>query len=311
MPMVFGDGECDPGHTSFEFTVTQTPIPVNRSWYQLSAFPGAAGPVASSPTAGADSDYDQFVFWRGPDDTLLDDWFTDYTWKGPAQISQAGSRLAAAPSVVVAPNGDQHVFFKGTDGDLWEVSHTAGWGKAVNLGGGPMGSAPTAGIDAEGDISVFWEGTDGSLWERRQTDQRWMPLVKVAQAGKMGSAPAAAVQRSGTTNVFFRGRDGNLYDIWHTTSWHGPVNLGARPLGSAPTAGADSQGNLYVFWKGTDSSLWSRYDIGGHWLNPTKNNLYGLRVGSPPAVEIRQDGEQDVFFRSTTGLLTMVEHYSR
>jgi hypothetical protein len=266
-----------------------------------------AGPLGSGPTAGADSAGGQFVFWEGAGGTLWDEWYTNSSWHGPAQITTAGKTLRSAPAVAVLPSGHQDVFWRGTGGNLYETTHTSHWTARMNLGAGPMGSGPTADADASGGVFVFWEGTDGTLWDKWRTGGRWHGPAKIKVAGRMGSAPAVAVQRSGVQNVFWRGRDGDLWDAWHTSAWHGPVNLGAGPLGSAPTAGADAQGNLFVFWKGTDGSLWDRWKLGSTWHGPAKITAAG-KMGSAPAVAVHGDGEQDVFWRGTDGNLWETRH---
>jgi hypothetical protein len=269
------------------------------SWH--AAISHGAGPLGSATTSGADRAGDQFVFWRGTDGSLWDEWDTGGIWHGPARISVAGRTLSSQPAVAVLPDGEQDVFWKGTDGQLWEVRYTTHWTRPVDLGGS-LSSAPSAGADSHGDVYVFWEGRDRSLWDKWRTGGSWYGPVAIKIAGRMGSAPAVAVQESGTQDVFWRGTDGNLWDAWHTISWHGPVNLGAGPLGSGPTAGADADGNLYVFWEGTDGSLWDRWDTSQQWHGPAKITSSGT-MGSQPSVAVHGDGEQDVFWRGTDGNL--------
>jgi DNA-binding beta-propeller fold protein YncE len=281
------------------------PSPSSGGWH--AAISHGAGPMGSAPTAGADRAGEQFVFWKGTNGTLWDEWYIHSSWHGPAQITTAGRTLLSSPGVAVPPSGQQDVFWRGPGGNLWETTHTTHWTRRVNLGAGPLGSAPTAGADARGEVFVFWKGTNGALWEKWRTHGRWHRPAKIKIAGRMGSAPGVAVQSSGVQNVFWRGRDGDLWDARHTNRWHRPVNLGAGPLGSAPTAGADAHGDLFVFWEGTDGSLWDRWDLKGAWHGPAKITAAG-RMGSAPAVAVHGDGEQDVFWRGTNGALWETWH---
>jgi len=110
-------------------------------------------------------------------------------WRLPGSFGSAAPRPA--------------VFFKGTDGDLWDISHTGGWGEAVNLGGGPLGSAPTAGIDAQGNLFVFWEGTDASLWNRSYIGGHWLNPAKIHLVGRLGSRPRSKSARTGSKTSSF------------------------------------------------------------------------------------------------------------
>jgi hypothetical protein len=103
------------------------------SWH--AAISHGAGPLGSATTSGADRSGDQFVFWRGTDGSLWDDWYTGATWHGPARISVAGRDLVSQPAVAVLPDGQQDVFLKGINGRLWEVTHTTHWTSRVDLGG--------------------------------------------------------------------------------------------------------------------------------------------------------------------------------
>jgi hypothetical protein len=62
--------------------------------------------------------------------------------------------------------GRVHVFWKGTDGQLWQVSRgpRAGWRRPSGLRMGPVRAAPF-GISGHGGKSeLFWRGRAGHLW---------------------------------------------------------------------------------------------------------------------------------------------------
>jgi hypothetical protein len=71
------------------------------------------------------------------------------------------------PAVAASASGDQHVFWKGTDGTLYQYLVQRFSGKLAAAPELPrhLGSAPAAGIDQSGNQYVFWKGTDNSLWE--------------------------------------------------------------------------------------------------------------------------------------------------
>jgi hypothetical protein len=175
------------------------------------------------------------------------------------------------PSAAVTANGTAYVFWKGTDGNLWEADGPAAGslGAPFKIGMGPLGSAPAAGVDGQGNTYVYWKGTDGNLWEAYWTGSRWAgpePLGK----GPLGSAPAVAVTGNATAYVFWEGTDGNLWEADGSAagSLGAPFRIGMGPLGSAPAAGVDSSGDTYVYWKGTDNNLWEGYWTGSRWAGP-------------------------------------------
>ena len=80
----------------------------------------------------------------------------------------------AGPSVAVAVNANQFVFWKGTDSNLWEAFWDGSkWNGPLSLGMGPLGSQPTAGVDGKGATYVYWKGTDGNLWEAFWDGSKW------------------------------------------------------------------------------------------------------------------------------------------
>jgi hypothetical protein len=127
------------------------------------------------------------------------------------------------PAVAVQPGGEEDVFWKGADANLWEGWYARGRWHATGLGGGPLGSAPSAGADRAGEQFVFWRGTDGHLWEKWYVGGRWNGPASIPLAGTIASQPAVAVQPGGQEDVFWKGADANLWEAWYTRGWHGSV----------------------------------------------------------------------------------------
>jgi hypothetical protein len=65
------------------------------------------------------------------------------------------------PSAVAHTNGEQDIFWKGTDGNLWEKWWNHGRQGPINLGMGPLGSSPTAVVQASTQLHVRALGGDG------------------------------------------------------------------------------------------------------------------------------------------------------
>jgi hypothetical protein len=147
-------------------------------------------------------------------------------------------RLGSGPSVAIEPDGDTDVFWKGTDGRLWEMRHAGIWHGARWLAGaGRLGSPPVAAADCGSVDHVFWTGTDGTLWELSNPDQRWALRSVPFNSGKLGSPPGVAIHADGEEDVFWKGsHGGGLYE-WSYTGhiWRGPdLRRTAGKLGSQP-----------------------------------------------------------------------------
>jgi hypothetical protein len=228
-------------------------------------------------------------------------WLHNPTW--PIASQPPGGTQAAGPSVAVWPNnGQQDVFWKGTDGNLWEAVWNNGWRGPFDDGMGPLGSEPSAVVNpARCEDDVFWKGTDGNLWEAYWScGSGWHGPLKVGM-GPLGSQPTVGVWASGQQDVFWKGTDGNLWEAYWNNGWHGPYNQGMGPLGSAPSAVVNNAfGQDDVFWDGTDGNLWEGY-WAGSWHGPSKVGMGPL--GSQPSVGVWANGQQDVFWRGTDGNL--------
>ena len=205
-----------------------------------------------------------------------------------------------APSAAVAADGDQFVFWRGTDNNLWQaIKRGAGtWEGPNGLGMGPLGSEPGAGVDGNGATYVYWKGTDNNLWRGYWNGTKWAGPENVGM-GTLGSAPTVAVGSNGDQFVFWRGTDNNLWQAIKrgAGTWEGPNGLGMGPLGSEPGAGVDGNGATYVYWKGTDNNLWRGYWNGTKWAGP--ENVGMGTLGSAPTVAVGSNGDQFVFWRGT------------
>ena len=259
---------------------------------------------------------------------------TDPQGNGPGPISGwlhnpgVAAPETAGPSVAVWPNspGQQDVFWKGADGNLWEGVWNNGWHGPTDIKNtktgqqmGPLGSEPTVAVNpARGEEDVFWKGTDGALWEAYWSSccGGWIGPSKVPNTGQLGSQPSVAVwpNSPGEQDIFWTGTDGNLWaDTWNN-GWHGPIEIkntktGQQmgPLGSVPTAHTNpARDEEDVFWRGTDGALWEAYWSGccGGWVGPNKVPNTG-QLGSQPSLAVwpSSPGEQDIFWTGTDGNL--------
>lgn len=242
-----------------------------------------------SPAVAYTSAGQQVLFWQGTDDHLWEAWF-DGNWHGPVDWTAnwngtvawpAGADLASAPAVA-APQGQQVVFWQGSNGHLWEAWYAGGWNGPVDwtatwsgTSGWPASANPiTAPAVAvvSGQQIVFWEGSNGHLWEAWWSGN-WNGPFDLANAwgtsGSVASGPTVAVG-NGQQDLFWSGTGGHLWEAWYTSSpsqagaasggWNGPVDwtagwggtsgwTSANDLTSAPSATVTADGSQQVvFW---------------------------------------------------------------
>ena len=258
-----------------------------EAWYALGHWNGPItfpqlGTIASTPSVAVTKDgSQQLVFWQGANGHLLEGWYALGSWHGPvdwtASFGGVGL-LASAPSVVTTTDGQQLVFWRGTDGHLWEAWYSGGsWhGPADFATLGTLASAPSAAITPDGTQQlVFWQGTDNRLTEVWYAHS-WNGPVEWTSLGSISSPPSVTVTTDGSTQlVFFRSPAGHLLESWYAGSWNGPVDFtasafgGNGPLTSSPSATVTPDGSTQlVFWQGAGSTLWEGWYTGGAWHGP-------------------------------------------
>lgn len=271
---------------------------VGTGTWSAPAFVAGEGPLGSEPTVAIDGvgpGAGIFVFWQGADNNL---WYTSglisvggggegtgtetlglANFSGPTVVAGMGP-LGSKPSAVYAAAGNSvgfNVFWKGSDGNLWDVksstititgtSSSATWpaSPSVISGMATLGSEPTSATDAAGDLFVYWQGSGNNtrVWEawdnHVNVTATWSgPLDLGTWSGNTGSAPAVAVNPvSGDQYIFWQGQDSNLYyEMWNGSGWHGWNYVGDGPMNSKPAVTFTGNGMLFVAWKGTDLNVW-------------------------------------------------------
>jgi Domain of unknown function (DUF1906) len=230
------------------------------------------GTLGSRPVAVAQADGVMDVFWQGSVGSNL--WHARFTpgggWAGPQNL---GGALASDPSPAVSGGGTVSVFWRGTDGQLWQTLQSPGlsWRRPASLGVGKLGGGPDATGEVNGTIDVFWNGTvkaRASLWHATYTAGSGWGSQSLLAAG-VASEPFAVAPTAGAADVFWMGSDGGLW--WAARAggtWQNAVPLATGKLASGPFAAAQGSGVIDVFWRGlADSGLWqARYS--GSWAGP-------------------------------------------
>jgi hypothetical protein len=236
------------------------------------------GTLGLGPRAVAQSGGVIDVFWRGSlDDHLWHGQFTPSSgWHGPQGL---GGDLASAPSPVVSSPGTTAVFWKGTDGSLWQVTRTlrGRWNAPSSLGMAPLGGPPQATAQPGGAIEVYWAGSGNSdLWEAFfRPGAGWRGPRHLADPIRSAPWPVTAGR---TVRVIWSGRQQQLTVVrhrmgsaWNARGWVGPVRLHMGRLGSAPFAAVGGPGAaVRVFWRGPHGRLWTASLGRGGWTGPLR-----------------------------------------
>jgi hypothetical protein len=223
------------------------------------------------------------------------------SWTRPTNLG--GGPLGSQPSSGADARGDQFVFWRGTDGSLWEKWHIGReWRGPVRIAaaGRSLASAPSVAVTPGGQQEVFWMGTDGNLWEVTHT-AGWTKPVDLG-GGPLESAPTAGADAKGETFVFWKGAEGSLWDKWYVdNSWHGPAHLHkAGDMGSAPTVAVQRSGVQNVFWRARNGDLTDLWYASG-WYGPA--TLRAGPLGSAPTAAADAQGNLFVFWLSKDGAL--------
>jgi GH25 family lysozyme M1 (1,4-beta-N-acetylmuramidase) len=248
------------------------------SWSGPITTGGYVGP-GSGLSAAVDGSGRLSITWRGGDGAIWIAASNDGAWQPVQQVraAPAGS-VFASPAVTVTGSGVKYVFWKGSDGFLYQAFRGASpndaWSNAVKLTAyvGP-GTALAASVDGVGSTFVYWRGGDDGLWEANWAGSAWTAAhqLPTAPTGALRSEPGSAITSWGARFVFWKGADGFLcQSIWTGQAWAGPYNLGVY-LGptTAVAAAVDGAGSTAVTWLGGDSGVWESHWI-GKWSQATR-----------------------------------------
>lgn len=275
--------------------------------------------MQADKVAVAESAGQQVAFWRGSDDHLHESWTDSGAWKGPVDWSTTWTVTAPVlsnPSVVAsATDAQQTVFWRSTNGHLWDAVYSGSWSTPVDISTAwPASqlsvSAPSAAALPDGRLLVFWEGPGGDLMEAWQAGGAWQsPADWTASwngVGRLNSAPAFMLTASGAEHVYWQSADGHLWHAWYSGSWNGPVDVSSSwqnqgRLASPPTVVASAAGVQTVLWEGSDSRLWGAwYDT--QWHGPVLWDSVGT-MSSPPGALIQPDGVVTAYWQGANGEL--------
>ncbi|MHB8719497.1 MAG: hypothetical protein ACYDAC_11490 [Candidatus Dormibacteria bacterium] len=237
-----------------------------------------------------------------------------------------------APSVTVLPdNSQQLVFWRGSNGDLFEAWYASGaWNGPVDVtatyfgGADTLTSPPSVTVDPVSNQQlVFWQGSGGHLFEAWWAGHWNGPVDVTANyfggTATLTSAPSVAIDSGRHQQlVFWRDGGGHLFEAWWAGHWNGPVDVtanyfgGSAVLSSSPSIAFDAAtsqatGQQLVFWQGPSGHLMEAwYDTGWHGpVDVTASYFSGSSpLSSSPGAAVTANGSQQlVFWQGPSGHL--------
>jgi hypothetical protein len=189
-----------------------------QAWSPLGApapgFVGRPGTVSRSPQVWN-------VYVRGRDNAL---WQLPFHGRRRHFWSRHddGGVLASAPAAGSMNPNHEHVFVRGTDGQVWVKwwLQGSGWSAWAALGAPPGGfvGGPAISDDAA-TCDLFVRGRDNALWQKSYRSGVWGAWERHNDGGVLAEDPAVASMRADHLQVFVRGTDGRVWQkSWGTRS---------------------------------------------------------------------------------------------
>lgn len=268
---------------------------IEFTWYELKTFSGYGLSQLETAPNLAQATYDFEIYFESPGNPGA----TEQQRINYAQDYLNYYGAQDGPAVAVDPNNsDEFVFWRGTDGNIWEGWWDGSWHGSVEVATGPVGSEPTAIVRSSGEIDVFWRGTNAELYWAYcyEPDTCSGPYLLSSADNNLAGTPSAGVNNTtGGEYVWWQGTDGYLWEAWYDPStgiWYNGRIMG--PIGSAPTAGVANNGTEYVFWRGSDGNFWEGW-FNGSWNGPATNTSMG-RLGSEPGVGVQATTSYEYVF---------------
>ncbi len=226
--------------------------------------------------------------------------------------SMPGIWPSTTPSITYNAAGQQEIFMRGLNGQLYHSFLSSnGWTGWSSLGGS-FAKDPVAVRNADGREEVFLVGLNSQLYHIWQNSNgswgNWTSL-----GGSWPKNPAINLNQNGVMEIFIVGNTGsNGAGLFHaqqtspgSTNWTGwNMTSGSWPSG-VPTVTQNTAGDLEVFMLGLNYHLYHAWQT-----SPGSSNLtiwydFGQSWSRFPVVFKRSNGLMDVFL---VGLNSVLYH---
>ncbi len=274
----------------------------NFQWITPTAFE-----IHPSVAARTYSPGEQDVFWKAGSGLKEEVWLNGF--QTPVMIPGV-TNVASAPAAAYNPAlGEVDVYYRGTDGALWEEYwQNATWHGPLRVGMGTLGSDPTLAVDPNsGAQYIYWKvsgggGLEGAVWSHGSFQGPFsIPGVTNAASG-----PAAAFNTTrGEIEVYYMGSNKGLWETYWNGKWNGPIDAGMGPLGTDPSVAVSpgGVGEQDVYWAGSGNSrIWEGWwNLGFH--GPVAIPGLDNAASAPTAVVNSPRQQENVYYIGTDNAL--------
>ena len=200
--------------------------------------------------------------------------------------------------VVNSPNGDQSVYFVGSDGGIHVWLYHGRWEEQELGGSVAPDTSPIAFENPTGNTFVYYVGNDeaihlwlwnGSKWEDQNLGGSVAP----------GASPTAFEDAAGNQSVYFVGSDGGIHVWLYHGRWEEQELGGSVAPDTSPIAFENSAGTVLVYYVGSDGAIHLWLWNGSKWED---QNLGGsVATGTSPSSFTDAAGNQSVYFVGSDG----------
>jgi hypothetical protein len=155
------------------------------------------------------------------------------SWAGTHRGSdeQFTTESTTRPTAVLYPNGDQYVYYRSTNNQLyfwlWNASKetwTLNWKESESH---PMAGEPTAVLYPNGNQYVYYRGTNNQLyfWLWNASKETWTLNWKESESHPMAGEPTAVLYPNGSQYVYFGGTNGEpFFWLWNANNEEWTLN---------------------------------------------------------------------------------------
>ena len=251
------------------------------------------GPAAAGPPDVLSYNGQMHVCYRDTGGWIQDAWWTGGAWTiqqltGPTGSgSKTNGPAAAGDPTTIEFNGQQHVCYRDTSGNIQDVWWSgSAWALVTLTGNGGTTSAPAAAGDPkpvvyEDQMHVCYRDTNGWIQDVWWTGSGWatQQLTGASGSGSKTTGPFATGNPgtcwySNQMHVCFRDTGGNIWDVyWTGSAWQLQQLTGFGSPTTAPPASSDpivttlpNTDEMHVLYRDTTNRVRNVYWDGSGWL---------------------------------------------
>lgn len=232
-----------------------------------------AGPI--TPMPGSSSE----VFYRGTDSKMYAFSFSG-SWSSSV-LKSSINNVSSGGQIQATPG---KVYYRATDGNIWNFYKPGGVWDAAPLGWGDNATGQLVVLNGG---EVIFRRSDSRLYQYKWSSGSGWTRTQVSSYNSVSSSDLATTGN----DVWFRNNSGGMMRATKTgSSWIVSFMGGSNNVAGDVAASPDHPGHVY--YRGTDGRMWQFYELPGGgwnqvWLDWDYNNVKGPVAVSPGKVFYR------------------------